>query len=79
MDLGSYLDMQVIIPELHVQKEVANFLDKKIDRIDELIEKLGGVPSGGEKKQKKSLANLLLEYRSALIVLSVTGQAERPL
>ncbi|CAD0328153.1 hypothetical protein ABQZ99_014460 [Xanthomonas hortorum pv. vitians] len=79
MDLGSYLDMQVVIPELHVQKEVANFLDKKIDRIDELIEKLGGVPSGGEKKQKKSLANLLLEYRSALIVLSVTGQAERPL
>lgn len=60
LDLGSYLDMRVSIPELPTQQRIARFLDEKTARIDALIEK------------KQALLNRLEEKRQALITRAVT-------
>ncbi|MCC5045180.1 restriction endonuclease subunit S [Xanthomonas campestris] len=60
LDLGSYLDMRVSIPELLTQQRIAHFLDDKTARIDALIEK------------KQALLERLAEKRQALITRAVT-------
>ncbi|MEI2794410.1 restriction endonuclease subunit S [Pseudoxanthomonas sp. F11] len=60
LDLGSYLDMRVPIPELTVQQRIARFLDEKTARIDALIEK------------KRALLDRLAEKRQAMITRAVT-------
>lgn len=60
LDLGSYLDMRVSIPERHIQQRIANFLDKKTAQIDALIDK------------KRALLERLAEQRQALITRAVT-------
>jgi type I restriction enzyme S subunit len=60
LDLGSYLDTRVSIPDLPVQQRVVRFLDEKTMRIDALIEK------------KQTLLERLAEKRQALITRTVT-------
>ena len=60
LDLGSYLDVRVSIPDLPVQQRIARFLDEKTARIDALIEK------------KQALLERLSEKRQALITRAVT-------
>lgn len=60
LDLGSYLDTRVSVPELHAQQRIARFLDEKTARIDDLIEK------------KQALLERLAEKRQALITRAVT-------
>jgi type I restriction enzyme S subunit len=60
LDLGSYLDMRVSVPELSVQQCIARFLDEKTARIDALIEK------------KQALLERMAEKRQALITRAVT-------
>ena len=60
LDLGSYLDTRVGIPELPVQRRIAGFLDDKTTRIDALIAK------------KRALLERLAEKRQALITRAVT-------
>lgn len=71
LDLSSYLDTRVSIPQRHVQQRIVCFLDEKILSIDALIEKMGGA---GESARKDSLTGLLFEYRIALITSAITGQ-----
>lgn len=60
LDLGSYLDTRISIPELPVQQRIARFLDEKTTRIDALIAK------------KQVLLQRLVEKRQALITRAVT-------
>jgi len=60
LDLGSYLDTRVSIPEWATQQRIARFLDEKTARIDALIEK------------KQALLERLAEKRQALITQAVT-------
>lgn len=60
LDLDSYLDTRVGIPELSAQQRIARFLDEKTARIDALIEK------------KQALLERLAEKRHALITRAVT-------
>ena len=60
LDLVSFLDVRVSIPPLDTQKQIAQFLDEKTARIDELIEK------------KRELLDRLSEKRQALITRAVT-------
>ncbi|MGV8942247.1 MAG: restriction endonuclease subunit S [Lysobacter sp.] len=60
LDMGSYLNMRVSIPELSAQQRIARFLDEKTVRIDALIEK------------KHALLERLAEKRQALITRAVT-------
>jgi type I restriction enzyme, S subunit len=53
-------DLPILVPPLHTQKAIANFLDRKTAAIDALIEK------------KEKLLELLAEKRSALINQAVT-------
>lgn len=60
LDLGSYMDTRVAIPDLPVQQRIARFLDEKTARIDALIEK------------KQALLERLAEKCQALITQAVT-------
>jgi type I restriction enzyme S subunit len=60
LDLGSYLDTRVCIPEHLSQQRIARFLDEKTARIDALIEK------------KRDLLDRLAEKRQGLITRAVT-------
>lgn len=60
LDLGSYLDTRVSIPELPTQQRIARFLDEKTARIDALI------------ARKRALLERLAEKRQALITRAVT-------
>lgn len=60
LDLGSYLDTRVAIPDLPVQQRIARFLDEKTACIDALIAK------------KQALLERLAEKRQALITQAVT-------
>lgn len=60
LDLGSYLDTRVAIPDLPVQQRIARFLDEKTACIDALIAK------------KQALLERLAEKRQALITRAVT-------
>ncbi len=66
------------LPPLATQRRVARFLDERTARVDGLIEKLVGCdtrPSApNNPPNSKSLLGLLMEYRSALITATVTGQ-----
>ncbi len=59
-----FLSLGVTLPDLVVQKTIANFLDHKTALIDRLI----------EKKQK--LIKLLEEYQQAIIHQAVTGRID---
>ena len=52
------------IPPLQEQQAIADFLDRKIDKIDELTDKIGAA------------IERLQEYRSALITAAVTGKID---
>ena len=58
-ELGNFI---IITPPLHVQKSIADFLDRKTSQIDALIEKVGEV------------IEKLKEYRITLITDAVTGK-----
>ncbi|MFL9709647.1 restriction endonuclease subunit S [Methylobacillus sp. Pita1] len=60
LDLGSYLDTRVNIPDIQIQQRIARFLDEKTAQIDGLIEK------------KRALLDRLAEKRQALITRAVT-------
>ena len=60
LDIGSFLNVRVIIPPLDKQRRIARFLDHKIARIDGLIEK------------KRELLDRLAEKRQSLITRAVT-------
>jgi type I restriction enzyme S subunit len=60
LDSSSYLGEKVALPPLHEQRVIADFLDRNISRIDELIEKKG------------HLVKLLQEKRTAFIAQAVT-------
>ena len=60
LDLGSFLNIRVRIPELNTQQRIARYLDEKTAQIDALIEK------------KRALLERLAEKRQALITRAVT-------
>lgn len=60
LDLGSYLNTWVNIPDFPIQQRIARFLDEKTAQIDGLIEK------------KRALLDRLDEKRQALITRAVT-------
>ena len=68
------------LPPLDTQQRIARFLDEKTARIDRLIERMAGKnsnfgsPNDHSNSSEKSLVDLLIEYRSALITAAVTGQ-----
>ena len=59
LDLASFLDIRISVPELNTQRRIAQYLDDKIARIDRLIEK------------KRELLDRLAEKRQALITQAV--------
>ncbi|GAB6100632.1 restriction endonuclease subunit S [Halanaerocella petrolearia] len=60
--LGDVASSIAIVPSLEEQKEIANYLEKEINKIDKLID-----------KTEEQIANLK-EYRQALISNAVTGK-----
>lgn len=70
--------IQIPLPPLDVQRQIARFLDEKTTRIDGLIDKMTGggfrIDPNLPNKGEKSLLGLLLEYRAALITAAVTGK-----
>ena len=62
LDLDSFLNIRVRIPPLDTQRRIAQFLDEKTARIDEV------------GTQVLRSIELLSEYRSALITSAVTGK-----
>lgn len=80
--LGQYPMKNAVIalPPLGTQRLITRFLDEKTKWINELTEKISGgvvesrIPNSTLKLREKSLLDLLMEYRSALIAAAVTGQ-----
>jgi len=70
----------IALPPLATQRRIAEFLDEKTARIDTLIEKIMGgnfsvkSPNSHANSGDRSLLDLLMEYRYALITAAVTGQ-----
>jgi len=62
MDVGHYLRTVVPVPRYRVQRAIANFLDREIQRIDALIEK------------KQRLRGRLTERRLAVLLYAVDGR-----
>jgi type I restriction enzyme S subunit len=63
-------------PPIEEQEIIANYLDYKTAQIDRLIQSMCGTASIGQGNQSKTMASLLLEYRSALITNAVTGKID---
>ena len=61
---GTLVGVGMPLPPLDEQKEIANFLDRKTQQIDELI----------STEQRK--IELLKEYRQSLISEAVTGKID---
>ncbi|WP_156392042.1 MULTISPECIES: restriction endonuclease subunit S [unclassified Roseateles] len=63
-------DLVVPLPPEDEQRHIANFLDWKTGQIDALIDRKSGLSSSLKG------AELLTEYRSALITAAITGQID---
>lgn len=66
-------DFRTPLPPLGEQRTIAAFLDRETARIDALID-TSGRPEFNGKNQRRTMANLLMEYRTALITAAVTGK-----
>ncbi|MGD9711132.1 MAG: restriction endonuclease subunit S [Thermomicrobiales bacterium] len=66
---------RVLLPhvDLATQKAIAVFLDRETDRIDQLIEKVGG-SNAAKLATEGSFVSLLMEKRASMITAAVTGQ-----
>jgi type I restriction enzyme S subunit len=60
LSLKEILDFKMCLPDINIQRQIANFLDQKISEIDSLI------------ADKEKLINLLEEKRQAIITETVT-------
>lgn len=68
-------NFQLPITDLNTQRAIATFLDRETGKIERTIAKMGG-SDAARVAAKGSLLSLLVERRSALITLAVTGQLE---
>ncbi len=64
LTLGDIGSVAIPVPDLSIQKAIADFLDRETTRINQLIEKIN------------ESIDRLLEFRSALITAVVTGQID---
>jgi type I restriction enzyme S subunit len=65
-------EQRIIVPTKEAQSLIADFLNREVARIDNVLEIVGAQSVTGVKDG--SLMALLLERRTALITAAITGQ-----